>query len=248
MENYNTCTTTIFKTDISELCSKCPLADLIHNGIKNQIIFQANQVREISTDNQYKEYIDSEIKNAQKAMQGIFLTEQQNKDYLNDPHRKDRVEIYIWNKERIKALNATLNENHKEQKQTSIIKTVKPSKEEDFHKVKEILKPLNGYWNRKLILNNSDYSRLIEYTFHIMKYNSLPNETKKFPNTGTSIEFIRKTLHLVYSHFGKQNKDCFISLTHLFKQLDNTDSKTTNSKFSAYNGNYDNDVKKMITY
>lgn len=124
----------------------------------------------------------------------------------------------------------------------------KPTKEEDIQKIKEILKPLSGNWKRDLILNESDFSNLIEYTLHIMEHNCLPNETKQFPITGASIEFIRKTIHLVYLHLGKKNKSCFVSLTHLFKQLDKTEVKTTNSKFSAYTGNYNNDLQTMITY
>ncbi|TPD67322.1 hypothetical protein [Flavobacterium microcysteis] len=124
----------------------------------------------------------------------------------------------------------------------------KPTREEDIQTIKEILKPLSGYWKRNLILNQNDFSNLIEYSLHIMKNNCLPNKTKQFPNTGTSIEFIRKTIHLVYLHLGKKNKPCFVSLIHLFKQLDKTDEKTTNSKFSAYTGNYEADVQTMITY
>lgn len=142
--------------------------------------------------------------------------------------------------------------NIKEQKDISlknnISKTLKPTKEEDIQSVKEILKPLSGYWKRDLILNENDFSNLIEYTLHIMENNCLPNETKQFPITGASIEFIRKTIHLVYLHLGKKNKSCFVSLTHLFKQLDKTEVKTTNSKFSAYTGNYNNDLQTMITY
>ena len=99
------CTSKEFKTDISELCLECPLTNLINEGITNQIIFQAEQQKEILNENQFKNYIEDEISNAQERMQELFLTESQNKNYKNDPHRKKRIQNYILNKERIKALN-----------------------------------------------------------------------------------------------------------------------------------------------
>jgi hypothetical protein len=110
MEKYNQCTATEFKTDISELCEKCPLTKLINSGIENQIISQAQQQKEILNKEQFKNYIDDEVKNAQTAMQKVFLTEQQNKDYKTDIYRKERVKNYIWNKERIKALVRIIND------------------------------------------------------------------------------------------------------------------------------------------
>lgn len=112
MKKHIHCTATDFKTDISELCNKCPLVEIIENGIKNQIIFQAIQQKEILNTEQFKEYINSEIKNAQNSMQKTFLIEQQNKEYKNDNYRKTRIKNYIWNKERIKALNDFLNNDN----------------------------------------------------------------------------------------------------------------------------------------
>ena len=103
------CTSREFKMDISELCEKCPLAPLIVNGIENQIIKQANVKKELLSKDQFQRYVDSEIENATSTMQRMFLIEQQNKGYKNDPHRANRIKTYIWNKERIKALNQILN-------------------------------------------------------------------------------------------------------------------------------------------
>ena len=128
----------------------------------------------------------------------------------------------------------------------SIIK--KPSKKEDVLKVKDIIKPLGGYWNRKKILNKNDFDQLILYVEYILENKCLPNKTNQFPITGTSIEFIRKTIHSVYVYLGKKDKDVWVSLVHLFKQLNNTELSTTNSKFSAYSGNYEQDLKNIITY
>lgn len=105
MEKYSHCTSTEFKTDISKLCTNCPLTDLINEGIKNQILFQAFEQKDILTDEQFKDYIEAEIKNAKNAMQQTILLERQHKDDKNDPYRVNRSKRYIWNKERIKALN-----------------------------------------------------------------------------------------------------------------------------------------------
>lgn len=138
------------------------------------------------------------------------------------------------------------NENL-EQKKSNNIKS-KQSEEIDITKIKDIIKPLSGYWNKKLILNENDFLRLTNYIFFIIENHSLPDETLQFNITSTSIQFIRKTVHFVYIELGKKDKEVFVLLIHLFKQLVNTELETTKSKFSAYSGNYENDLKNMITY
>lgn len=105
IEKYSRCTSKEFKKDISELCSKCPIVDVIEKGIKDQIVGQAVERKEILTNEQFQRYIDAEIENASEAMRRQVLTENQNRENPNDPYRPKRVEIYLWNKERIKALN-----------------------------------------------------------------------------------------------------------------------------------------------
>ena len=100
---HEVCTADNFKTDISELCAKCPLIQFISSTISKQIVFQAKQQKEILTDTQFIEYCNDEIKNAQKEMMKMSLLVQQDKD---DPKfRNARTEVFIWNKERIKALS-----------------------------------------------------------------------------------------------------------------------------------------------
>lgn len=110
MEKYSYCTSTDFKKDISELCECCPLAERIETGLINQIIAQADIQREILSEADFEDYLRSEIKKAQQAMEKAFLIEQQNKDNQNDLHRKDRILHFLWNKERIKALNKFLGD------------------------------------------------------------------------------------------------------------------------------------------
>lgn len=108
MQIYEKCTTETFKMDLAELCSNCPLPKMIRDGIESQIIFQAKLKHEILTVEQFGDYINAEVKNAQEVMQRVYLLEQQNADYKTDPHRANRSQTYIWNKERIKALNTFL--------------------------------------------------------------------------------------------------------------------------------------------
>ncbi len=123
-----------------------------------------------------------------------------------------------------------------------------PSKEDDIKKVNEILTPFSGYWNREKIMNQKDFDRITKYLISIINNNSLPNEIKQIPTTNVSTEFIRRTIYEVYKYLGKKNRNQFIKLIHAFKQFDNTDEATTNSKFSQYSGNYDNDIETMIAY
>lgn len=103
-KNYK-CTSQVFISDISKLCDKCPLPSLINDGMKDQIIFQAQEQKEILTTEQFNNYLDEEIKSATKAMEAAFLKEGQEKENKNDKFRANRIQNYIWNKERIKALN-----------------------------------------------------------------------------------------------------------------------------------------------
>ncbi|WP_202703896.1 hypothetical protein [Flavobacterium sp. UGB4466] len=121
-------------------------------------------------------------------------------------------------------------------------------KEEDSKQIRNILIPLSGKWNRTLIMSEPDFERLVLYTTQIYETGKLPAGCERFPRTGTTVEFMRKTMHLVYLNINKKHKTSFISLLHLFKQLENTSPSTTSSKFSVYTGSYEADLKKMIEY
>lgn len=108
MEKHSNCTSKVFKKDISELCDKCPLVNIIQQGIENQIVSQVKERQELLTPQQFKSYLNDEVANAQAAMQRVDLVEKKSEDDKADPYRNNRSEIYIWNKERIKALNQFL--------------------------------------------------------------------------------------------------------------------------------------------
>jgi hypothetical protein len=118
----------------------------------------------------------------------------------------------------------------------------------ELKQIKDIIRPLSGKWNRNQILKVDDFGRLLEYITCIYETGLLPDCCEKFPRTGTTIDFIRKTIHQVYIHNNKKYKPAFISLLHLFKQLENTSESTSSSKFSVYTGNYEDDVKNLVTY
>jgi hypothetical protein len=107
MEKYPYCTSKEFKTDLSELCEQCPLKEKIQQGIQDQIVFQAEEKKRIYTESQFTKYVTDEISSAEKSMNKVFLLEKQQHG-SNDGLRKNRIETYIWNKERIKALNKHL--------------------------------------------------------------------------------------------------------------------------------------------
>ena len=75
----------------------------IKKGLVEEIKFPANEYKEIHSNEQFKEYLQKEIVKAQKHMQDVYYTELQNKNNLDDPNRKNRISIYIWNKEKIKT-------------------------------------------------------------------------------------------------------------------------------------------------
>jgi hypothetical protein len=106
------CTSEDFKTDLSKLCDNCPLTELIKFEIEEQIVFQASEQQEVLTESQFKDYLNKEIKNAQEGMGKAILEERNQSQYYekNDPFRRNKIQLYIWNKERIKALNEFMRE------------------------------------------------------------------------------------------------------------------------------------------
>jgi len=95
---YSRCTTKEFKTDISQLCENCPLLSEIPKAIEERIIFQAKEYYSIDPET-ILDYIQSEISKAHTSMNQMQIESKKEGVYFNKIS-----EIYIWNKERIKAL------------------------------------------------------------------------------------------------------------------------------------------------
>jgi hypothetical protein len=110
MEKKPFCTSHELKTDISQLCENCPLTDEIRNGISTRILPQIKERLSILSAVDFNRYLDREIDAAENGMQKALHAESQYKNYKNDPHRRNRIEVYIWSKERIKVLSGFRNE------------------------------------------------------------------------------------------------------------------------------------------
>ncbi len=137
MDIYSRCTTTEFKTDISQLCDNCPLKIQIPKAIQEKIIFQAREHYSIDPET-ILEYLQSEIKKAHNSMNQMVIESKKDGAFL------DKVsEIYIWNKERIKALN--------DFKKSIEQNTISPQKEDS---TKQLPKELDTEKSR-LILNEA---------------------------------------------------------------------------------------------
>lgn len=127
----------------------------------------------------------------------------------------------------------------------------KPKREEIVQefiiKALEIIKPLGGIYIMDSLLDDADMKRLNNYVVALITTGDLPSNLLPFPRTNVPNEFIRKTMHMVYILIRKKHRSEFIELTHLFKQFEGTEHTTTNSKFSTYEGNYEN-TKSKITF
>lgn len=156
---------------------------------------------------------------------------------------------HLWNNDILYIKAAILEaQNIAEPKPEQRIKSPKPTIDDDINTADEIIEPLKGYWNRKEILNQNDFNRLKKYIESIIRNDSMPEQTETFKRTGTTNDFIRKTIYEVYRKTGKKNRKLYIELIHLFKQFAETESTTTDRKFSNYQGNYNNDIDRLITY
>lgn len=208
MNKYNYCTSKIFKKDLEDLCENCPLVERINNGIKKQILFQANEKKGILSKNQFKTYLEKEIENASKSMERVFLTEQQNIEYKTDPHRKKRIEIYIWNKERIKALNSFFinTEENKRNPHSHLFK-----KADTYHK-------FNKYTQNHIVEYYSDYSFLFQSLLH----KELIHPTKHL----AFMKWLFKEKYISEKHYDK-----FTSKGH-FKSYDKSSSIQRENNFN----------------
>ncbi|MCD8405014.1 hypothetical protein LNI91_05565 [Tenacibaculum dicentrarchi] len=214
---------------------------------KLYVIFNA------STDekNKIKKFIEIENKHNKLVRVQILQrklytkeTEYQGLEYFN----KIEEEIKLLFEDVLELSKPTESNATKKEPQQEKEEITTPTIKDDLSKVLIIIKPLSGKWRRKEILNKTDYNRLIEYATSIIKNNKLPLNPLSFPLTNTTIDFIRKTFHLVYLELSKSNKKEWVELIQLFKQLEKTEYSTTFQKFSAYTGNYENDKKTLITY
>lgn len=97
------CTTEGLKQDISELCQDCPLPGLIKEGIEQRTIAQAEALQHALPPAQFKAYLSREIEAAAKALATLMQLAQRPGALFPNITKQ-----FLWNKERIKALQAFL--------------------------------------------------------------------------------------------------------------------------------------------
>ncbi|GAB3026551.1 hypothetical protein [Spirosoma pulveris] len=116
--------------------------------------------------------------------------------------------------------------------------------------VQFILAPLGGLNPQKqFIMNRKDFERLITYTNHLVRTDSLPNPILPIKQTGISNEHIRYTYYRLHKQlFGtKYKRPSFIEFLHVvFPQFAGTSQTTTNSKFSTPPKSYGRDFAGYI--
>jgi len=145
-ELYNMCKTQEFKTDISQLSEK--LKNGILEWIEGQIVFNVKE-RYSTAPSSIFEYIRAEQESAQNAMRD--LSNASKRVGANIPHITVN---YIWNKERMKALEKFKNEienNNTPQppKQTASEQQQKPDKFKITKEQETLLLQNFDFWNEK---------------------------------------------------------------------------------------------------
>jgi hypothetical protein len=169
--------------------------------------------------------------------------------------RKSKLEFLKTEAIRASSIN-TINEIDEELGQfqidftgKSIYNNPNPQKKEVTErlvlKAFEIIKPLGGSYRCFELLNADEMKRLNNYIKTIIIKGELPTDSLSFPKIELPNDFIKKTIHLVYISIYKKYKKEFVNLLHLFEDFNDTSHKTTSSKFSTYEGTYDNKLKEI---
>ena len=98
------------------------------------------------------------------------------------------------------------------------------------------------------IMTQVDFERMIKYTFTLIETDKLPDPIERIKQIGLPNEWIRYTYYLIHRdiYTTKQIRIVWIDFLHaVFNQFDNTDPKTTKTKFSTRPSNYDHDIKLL---
>ena len=120
--------------------------------------------------------------------------------------------------------------------------------EKNKEMAKEFLKFFNGNnFLKQKIMSDKDFERLMEYTYYLIEYESLPKEINPLPHINISVEFIRKTYEQLHKRlYGKKKRQYWIDFLHeFFTQFESWDKETTNKNFATYRGQYEEDLKKL---
>ncbi|MBY0425203.1 MAG: hypothetical protein K2Q22_06170 [Cytophagales bacterium] len=98
------------------------------------------------------------------------------------------------------------------------------------------------------IMQNNDYERLLEYTFHLIENETLPENIKKISQLNIPSGYIRYTYYLIHKELytTKAIKTQWIDfLQQVFVEFKDTDWQTIKTKFSTKPNLYETDILKM---
>lgn len=110
---HSPCTCLEFHTDLNQLCDTCPLKKIIPKGIQTQIVTIAEDNRELMPPEQFEEWVKKELESAAKVRGEMRRNAMDAEEYLLKGRTRYYpnvlTELFIWNKERAKALRAVLD-------------------------------------------------------------------------------------------------------------------------------------------
>ena len=162
---------------------------------------------------------------------------------------------YMWERNKSSQIvienNARINKKpeQKAAPESPLPKIEKPTLEQNKKTASKYLNFLTGCnIHKEKIMNDTDFQKLLNYTYHLIEFEALPTKIKPIPQTNISTEFLRYTFYLTHKElYGtKRIKINWIDFLHnVFKQFQNVDKKTTKTKFSVKPSLYDKDIEQM---
>jgi len=99
------------------------------------------------------------------------------------------------------------------------------------------------------IMQGNEYDRLLEYTFHLIEFETLPKNIKKISQLNIPSGYIRYTYYLIHKELytTKAIKTQWIDfLQQVFFEFKDTDWQTIKTKFSTQPNLYETDLRKMV--
>jgi len=121
--------------------------------------------------------------------------------------------------------------------------------DENKKAAKEMLNFMSGINIRQeKIMSADNFSRMINYTFHLIETDDIPPNIKKIPQVGVSNEFIRYTYYSIHKALYGTHRihPSWIEFLHaVFTQFSNTNPSTTRTKFSKKPPMFESDMSNM---
>ena len=114
---------------------------------------------------------------------------------------------------------------------------------------KEMLNFMSGMnIQQEKIMSAENFSRMINYTFHLIETDDIPADIKKIPQISVSNEFVRYTYYCIHKALYGTHRihPSWIEFLHaVFTQFSNTSPNTTRTKFSKKPPMYESDMITM---